>query len=306
MYRHIVPLLLVLLLAACSRAELLYDNADWLAYRWTAKWFDPAGDQPDRWRTVLDRTLEKHRRELLPDVVALLHRASSEAATGLTGEGLTCLARDADGIYATHAALAAATAVELLADVSAGQAEHFAGVLDEHRQEYRDEFLDPDPQRRFERRVARVAERIAYWMGDLDTLQMRQVESSVRAMPDIATGWLDYRSAQQQQLLAVLREGADPAALRHLLTAWWVAHSERPPALTTAMLAVREQTLALLLALDATLDRSQRRHFVKRLSGLRDDLASAAGLAVSGLSPTQAAACGGSLVQAGRDAPADG
>ena len=66
-------MLLILLTSGCSRTDLLYDNADWLAYRWADNLMDASGAQQDAWRGMFRQAMAEHRRELLPQLVRLLH-----------------------------------------------------------------------------------------------------------------------------------------------------------------------------------------------------------------------------------------
>lgn len=265
------------LLTACSKAELIYDNADWLAYRWVDKLLDAEGGQPARWRALFADVLEQHRHELLPDVVALLHGLAVQTDHGLTRDGLNCLWQSAERVIRAHGVLFVSPGVEVLGDVSANQVGHLGIAFDERIAEYRETYLQEDHAARQTARVDRFLERIEYWTGELTTQQARVVGEAVRRMPDLATGWLAYRAQQQQRLLQLLRETRDRQALAAFLRAWWVERADRDPLLVQHFELTRVATIDLLVDLHAGLDATQRRDLTGKIASLRDDLSDAVG-----------------------------
>lgn len=267
---------LALLTVACSRTDLLYDNADWLAYRWADKLLDASGAQQDAWRDMFRQAMAEHRRELLPQLVQLLHGVEAGVGRGLTSGELRCWLGVADRVYREHARWAIAPASLVLADLSPPQVEHLAGQLSARNEEYRETYLDPDLAQRERRRVERYIERVERWTGDLTTAQLRLVEALVGRMPDTAAGWLDYRQHTQRALLALLGTGAKQQTLQRFLDAWWVDLAGRPPDLLDKTRRVRDGVIDLVVALDETITPRQRERVRERLRDLRVDLAGAA------------------------------
>ena len=196
-----------------SIAELVYRNADWLAYRWADGLLDADQAQSEQWPALFEQILQEHRRELLPQVVALLQQTSKLAERGLSTEDLDCLWQGANRLIDTHARLVVPTAAQVLSGISAAQVEHLRAELDERNAEYHEDYLDPDPGEREAARVERFTERVERWTGELSTEQARLVEAAVQRMPDVAGEWLRYRERQQQHLLAMLREDRGMQAL---------------------------------------------------------------------------------------------
>jgi len=272
MYRRIVLIACLVTLAACSRTELVYRNADWLAYRWVDGLLDADQAQRERWPLLFEQVMQEHRRELLPRVVSLLQQASVRAEDGLSRGDLDCLWQDTNLLIEAHARVVVPTGVQVLSDISAVQMEHLRAELEERNGDYREDYLDPDPGKREAARIGRFIERIERWTGSLARDQMRLVEAAVQGMPDVAAEWLDYREQQQQQLLAILRQ-QHPQALEDFLVSWWVDQANRGPVLNQAYPQLRDAWIRLLAALDATLDQRQRDHLLARIIDLRDDLA---------------------------------
>ncbi len=272
MYRQIILIAALIALSACSRTELVYRNADWLAYRWVDGLLDADQTQSEQWPLAFERVMQAHRRELLPRVVGLLQHASTLAERGLSAEDLDCLWLGTNGLIETHARLIVPTATQVLSDVSAAQIQHLRAELDERNAEYRSDYLDPDPREREAARVARFIDRIERWTGDLSIAQTQLVAGFLQGMPDIAADWLRYRESQQQRLLSLMGQ-ENPRALQDFLTAWWVDQADRGPALLAARPILREGWIGMLVALDATLDEAQRDHLLTTITDLRDDLA---------------------------------
>ena len=286
-HRIFVVIVCTLLLSGCSSTELVYRNADWLAYRWVDRLLDADQAQSEQWPLMFERLLEEHRRELLPHVVALLNQASQQADRGLSADRLGCLWQGADRLMETHGRLIVPTATRVLSGISAEQIEHLHAQLQERNADYRDQYLQPDPAEREAARIERFTERVERWTGELTNEQARLVEAAVRRMPDIAGDWLRYRERQQQRLLALLRADQSARALEAFLTAWWVDAADRDPQLVNDFQRLRDGWIRMLVELGDTLDEQQRDHLLASLTDLRDDLAGEidSGASVAALRP---------------------
>jgi len=273
------------LLFGCSRTELLYDNADWLAGRWAGELMDASGEQREAWDARFRQAMDEHRRERLPEVVALLHRLEAIAAAGPTADELGCWFEVAERVYRHQASWAVPPAAAVLLDSSPQQLDHLSAELAERNREYREDYLQEDPVERGRARIDRYTGRIEGWTGELSTGQLRLVESAVHDMPDLAGDWLDYRVRQQERLLALLRRRVDAVVLQGFLADWWVELAERPPGLVYKTAQTRAGWLDLIVALWETLEPGQRAAVRERLADLRADLEAAG----DGITATQLA-----------------
>ena len=290
-YRWLLMLPIMLYVAACSRAELVYENADWLIYHWATGLVDATSDQRDAWRERFDVLLDEHRQRLLPEVVALVGVAEEEVKRGLSEQSLNCLFDRADALYRDHAALAIPIAVDILSEITPAQIDHLAEEFDERNTAYVEDYLAEDLEERTEARNERYLERVERWTGRLDDPQRQLIAGAVKKMPDTAEPWLEYRRAQQQQLLRLLRSRATPDQLRAFLTAWWVEIAQRPPTLVAHVREVRQRSIAVALAVDASLRPEQREGIIERVADIRSSLGNAL-LVVSTPSPTTTQRCG--------------
>lgn len=285
MYRSIILVTCLALLVGCSRTELVYRNADWLTYRWVDGLLNADSAQSEQWPLWFEQTMEEHRRDLLPQVVSVLQAASIHADRGLTVNGLQCLWQDANHLIDAHARLAVPTATRVLTGISREQIENLSTAFEERNAEYKETYLDPDPDRREVKRVERFTARIERWTGELTPDQQSLVTRMIRRMPDVSEHWLSYRDQQQQRLLALLREDSDPQTIERFLVAWWVEQSDRKPELMDRYFRIRDAWVKMLVDLDGTLDDDQRARVVARVGDLRDDLAGEANREVALASP---------------------
>lgn len=271
-YRWLILLASALILVACSRAAIVYENADWLTYRWAVGLVDATDAQRDRWRVRFDGLLAAHREQLLPQITELLQEIGQNAERGLDPRSLNCLLDRSDELYKAHARLVVPLAVDILSELSIPQQAHLAERLAERNAEYVEDYLPEDPEERLEARIERYLERIERWTGRLERAQRDRVAAAIAKMPDTAVPWLDYRRQQQQRLLALLGERATKRQLTEFLTAWWVDFADRPADLVTATDELRRLSVALTLDVDADLTVSQRDHLVEEVSDLRAGL----------------------------------
>ena len=270
--RYLTLLVILLLSAGCSRTGLLYENADWLAYRWTSRLVDGTAEQREVWREAFRDTLEIHRARLLPEVVAWLARLERAADGDLERRQVECLVDQAGELYRVHAQLLVPLGFDVLSGLSPDQASHLAARLAERNAEYREDYLDPDPQRRRAERLARHQERIELWTGPLTQAQVALIERHLERLPDGTEAWLAYRETQQARMLRLVR--TQPAALQPFLVDWWVELGGRSAELEARHAAGRQVTVDLALALAADFGPAQWREFRDRVGRLRADLAS--------------------------------
>jgi hypothetical protein len=269
------------LTAGCSRVELVYDNADWLMYRWAVDLLDADPGQKQRWRGRFTELLSRHREQLLPDTLALLGEIESASRDGLDEARLNCLLDRTDALIKDHARLAVPIAVGILTELTPQQHESLAQRLAERNAEYVDNYLEADLDERRALRVERYTERVEAWVGRLSKAQRGVMADAIVQMPDTAEPWLAYRQQQQQTLLELLRRQAPEEELTEFLTAWWVDLEQRSAELVEAANGVRAQSIGLTLRIDASLDQRQRAGFSDRVAEWRSDLSSAQTLATT-------------------------
>ncbi|MGD8874980.1 MAG: DUF6279 family lipoprotein [Gammaproteobacteria bacterium] len=273
MLRPVIIILLAVLGSACSRAEFAYRNADWLLeyYAWQSVSINKS--QLEQWRPLLQSTLQRHREEELPLVVAYLDLAGRTARQADATPGAACLVDAALLLYQRHARLAVELGAPLLANLDATQIRHLAGHMAQRHQDNVERYLNPDPAQRQEARQERILERIENWTGDLNDDQRRRIRDAVDRTPDLSPLWLAQRAHRTDALLALLETGADADVLSEYLEAWWV-HRDGASAETLRLWRIaRDELVRLGDELATTLTDRQRTRLERRLRDLHDDLA---------------------------------
>ncbi len=274
MLRLIVIAVLIATGAACSRTEFAYRNGDRLLgyYAWKAVAANSA--QRDRWRPLLETTLQRHREQELPLVIAYLDLAAGSVGESGAGADAACLVDAAGLLYQRHAQLAVQLAVPLLAGLDATQVSHLAEYTAKRQQDAARRYLDPDLQQRQTAREQRFIERIEEWTGRLNDSQRQQIRDAVERIPDLSAPWLAYRAQQTDKLLSMLEAGADAPTLRAYLTDWWVQLDGQSADYRQRWRTARQGFVQLLDGLTTTLTARQRATFLDRLGEVRADLAS--------------------------------
>lgn len=273
MIRLLLLTALIIVGCACSRTDLAYRNADRLLSYYAWKTVDPTPAQRDQWQPVLDDTIQQHRREELPQVIAYLELAGRIIREEDASGGTACLVDSAQLLYQRHARLAADLSAPLLADLDAAQVRHLDRYTSKRRKDAIERYLDPDPARRKASRQERIMERIEDWTGDLDKSQRQQVSEALERIPDLSEPWLSYRAQQTAKLLGMLEAGSDEKTVREHLDGWWVDQEDRSDEYQRQWRIARHEFIRFMDELGTTLTEKQRRSIQKRLAELREDLA---------------------------------
>jgi hypothetical protein len=274
MLRLVVITVLIATGSACSRTEFAYRNADRLLGYYAWKTVAANSAQRDRWRPLLETTLQRHREQELPLVVAYLELAAGSVGESGAGADAACLVEAAGLLYQRHAQLAVDLAVPLLTELDAGQISHLARHTAKRQQDAARRYLEPDLQQRQTSREQRFIERIETWTGKLNDSQRQRIRDAVGRIPDLSAPWLGYRAQQTDRLLVMLEAGADAQVLRDYLTGWWVRMDGQSAEYRQRWHTARQGFIQLLDVLAATLTDRQRATFLDRLGEVRNDLAS--------------------------------
>jgi len=276
----IIAALVVLLAAAlsgCSLLQLGYGQLDTILFRWLDRYvgFDDA--QSLRARTALDEALAWHRRTQLPDYVQLLGRAETEVVADSTPERMCAWANEIRGRLDPILQQLAPAITDVALTLTPAQLAAIEKRFAETNDEFRDDHLQRNPQRRQRATVKRETERAEMLYGRLDEAQRALVVESVRSSPYSAEVLDAERRSRQRDTLALLRRLRETGASRddalaqvraYLRT---VDHSPREAyrAYTERVVA---HNCALASALHNSASAAQRREAALRLAAYRSDL----------------------------------
>lgn len=231
------PLLAAMLalgLAGCSTLKLAYNNLPEVAYWWLDGYLDFESNQTPRVRNELDRLLAWHRREELPQWIALLQKAQA-LAPGDTTPAQACEMGEAMRTrllaIAWHAEPAAA---ELALTLSPAQLDHLQKKYASLNADYRADWLAKSREAQQKKRFDQWLDRSEDFYGDLDEAQKSAMRQMVAESVFSAPLFDAERKRRQQMLLGSLRGLAagsttPPSQAQRALRAYVLSVAEPPP-----------------------------------------------------------------------------
>ncbi|HEX4234989.1 MAG TPA: DUF6279 family lipoprotein [Caldimonas sp.] len=267
---------LVLALGGCSLVKLGYGQADAIAFRWLDGYVDFDDAQSWRARTALAEALAWHRRTQLPDYMQLLARAEAETAADTTPERMCAWAGEIRDRLDPILQFLAPAITDVALSLAPAQFTRIDERFAETNEEFRDEHLQKNTERRQRAMVRREADRAEMLYGKLDDAQRALIVESVRGSPYSAERVDAERKARQQEALAFLRHlresnpGRDDALLQVRAFLRAVGQSPREAYRIYAE-RVASHNCALESALHNAASPTQRREAAKRLAGYRND-----------------------------------
>jgi len=267
----------LLLLTACTALRLGYNNGPTLAWWWLDGYGDFSRQQTPAVRAALERLFAWHRSTQLPEVAALLTSAQRSVLGPITAEAACAWQDRAQALLGPLWERGIQEAADLLPLLGPAQFDHIARRQLKARDEWRDDFLQPDAAERLQASIERTLQRAERLYGRLGAAQRAVLEQGVKDAPFDVQAWLRERARRQDDLLQVLRrlqaERADRdtrvAGLRAL-----AARSESPPspAYRAYQAQMRSYNCALAARLHNATTAAQRRRAQERLQGWEEDV----------------------------------
>ena len=281
----IAALAVVLVLAGCSLVKLGYGQASPIAFRWLDRYVEFDDAQSLRARTALDDAMAWHRRSQLPDYVQLLARAEAEVLDDATPERMCAWAAEIRNRIDPVLQYLAPAITDVALTLAPAQFGHIEKRFAETNDEFRDDHLQKNPQRRQRASTKRQIERAEMLYGKLDESQRELVAESVRSSPYSAELVAAERKLRQQEAVAFLRRlreghhGRDEALAQ---VRAFLAAVDRSPRESFRVYSERVTAhhCALASALHNSASPAQRREAAKRLNGYRTDLRALSGESV--------------------------
>jgi hypothetical protein len=189
---------------------------------WEARsWLDLDREQSSHLRRGLIERLEQNRREELPHYSALAGELAALAGTRPTPAEVHALIERSRELFHATAQRTTPLLAATLSGLRPAQLDYLAQEFEESNAEYREEYLDPDPDTLREERLDAVRKSVERWSGRLDEAQRARLARLVDTLPSGAQRWYTHRLRWQEQLLGELRAGADVASIESLLRDWW-------------------------------------------------------------------------------------
>ena len=210
---------LLALLGACSALRIGYSQAPDLMYWYLDSYVDFNNAQTPRVREALTQWLAWHWRTQLPDYAALLARAQTEVMTDITAARACEWQREVIRRADTAFDRAAPAVADFLVTVTPQQAQHVERRQAKTNDEFRDDYLQPEPRKRAEATLKRTVERAESLYGTLSEAQRARMAEALPRSPFDPEAWLAERRLRQQEALALMRKFGGDAAARQLAEA---------------------------------------------------------------------------------------
>jgi len=263
---------LLVFLPGCSLTLLAYHYADRLILWQVDHYFDLTSDQRHELGRQLKPLLARHKHEAIPQYEAALVQVRQRIERGLTSQ-------DVDWAYATYDRLRADLFNRIIADggvflasIEPEQVQTLETALQKENSKVARLVQAPAPERLKKRANATVNE-LEDWLGALSKGQKAQIHELSLALPDTQQFWATNQQQRQQDLLALLRQPRTPEGIaRELRTILVVSPDLASHAYQDAIRQMRVAMKTMALAIDQRLTADQRRHGVKKLQRLIDQL----------------------------------
>jgi hypothetical protein len=204
----------LLLLSGCSALRIGYGTAPDLVYWWLDGYIDFNGSQTARVHQAIAQWFAWHRRTQLPDYAAQLELARSEVLADTTParvcEWQAALVERARTAFDQIVPAAS----DIMLTITAQQIQHLDRRYAKFNQEFRDDYLQPDPRKRAEEALKRTVDRAEMLYGRLDDAQRENIAQTLASSPFDAEVWLAERRQRQQDVLQMLRTMSSGGANR--------------------------------------------------------------------------------------------
>jgi hypothetical protein len=288
------------LLAGCSALRLAYNQGPAWAYWWLDGYVDFNVEQSPRVRDAIGAWFKWHRSVQLPDYVALLAQAQTEALQPLNAAQVCRWIGEVEARVGSAVEQALPDAAELARGLTPRQLQHLERKYAKNNQQFAADYLQDSPAERLQASVKRVIERAEFFYGPLDEAQRVRLAQGVAESPFDAELWLIERQRRQRDTLQTLRRLSLSKAPDHPELVEGLSSGEVPAGVAQAALkALVENALrsprpayrayqqrlaryncAFAAQMHQTSTPEQRRRLAMRLKGWEDDLRVLAGDAI--------------------------
>jgi len=196
----------LVVLAGCSSLTLAYNQLPTLAGFWVDGYLDLDRNQSRLLKQQLQAWQAWHRREELPQVVALLRQAQGALEGGVTPDELAALERGARASMERSLQQAAPLAAPLLAGLQPAQWQHLQKRFDKKLAEWREKQSGDDGP---DERADKYVQQLERWLGDgLTRGTKRQARADAVAWKTDIPALALARVARQAQTINALQAWA--------------------------------------------------------------------------------------------------
>lgn len=264
----------LVLIAGCSAVRIGYGQLDTIL-AWTIdEYFDLDPRQKHELNVHLDRLLEWHRYEQLPDYARFLTATKARLQQRqMTREDMVWFL---DGVKARYRAIVergVADAADILATLAPEQLhaleKHFEKMNRRFAREFR---LDATPEEQRRAYAVYILKQVRDWTGGLTGEQEERIVTMARALPQVGALREQDRVRRQREFVELLKLRANRAEFLPKLRAWLIDWERgRSADYTRAWNEHIDRRIDMYVAIDRMLTPGQRARVLTRLQDYIDD-----------------------------------
>lgn len=264
----------LLLFAGCSAIRIGYSQADNIL-AWTANdYFDLDPQQKHELGARIDRLLQWHRYEQLPEYAQFFTEVKQRAQRPLTRDDAVWLVEGVKERYRTLVKHGVNDAADMLASLTPDNIQALQKQWDKvNRKFVREHKIGGTPEERKRARLERTLKNIRDWTGSLTLEQETRIAALSNALPDTEVLRHQDRQRRQREFLGLLKLRNNKPEFLPLLEAWLLNWERgRTPETDRMLNEGYEKRIALYLEMDRLLTPQQRTHMLHRVQDYIDDM----------------------------------
>jgi hypothetical protein len=261
------------LVAGCGALmQVAYDNSDFALRMMADDYFDLDGTQEEFVKKQVRHLHDWHRRQELPAYARLFAAAGERIGKRLEREDVSWAMGEVRERMRALTVQTVHEAVPLLATLDAGNLRALERKLADNDAKLLKDLPIDKPQKQDRERAKRLADRIEGFTGDLSDDQHDLVMRFVQSQPRLTQERLQAHKRRQHEFVDLLRLHRTDPDIEIRLRAYFLAWQENPESERAHERRAWEEGFAgLILDLDRSLTREQRRHAVKRFTAYAGD-----------------------------------
>jgi len=263
-------------LTGCSTLKIVYNNSDDLIYWWLDGYADLQDGQKQFTRDTLTDLQHWHRRQQLPDYVALLKRMQAMAPHDITPAQVCAVTEDMKTSFITLLRFVEPANTQLASQLKPDQLRSIRKRFDKTNKDWRADWLDPDAQERLRYRTKQATSRLEDFYGRIDKPQreaLHQWLSESVFDPTLNFAERERRQADSIQTFQRLAQESNTPAQAQLLMRGLVDRSFTSPneQFRTYNRALWQENCDGFAKLHNSTTAAQRQRLVTTLRGYEND-----------------------------------
>ncbi len=220
----LILVFVLLCCGGCSTLRVSYDHVDWYLRFRINGYTSFTAQQKEEIHREVDAYMRWHRKNALPDYIALLKDAYGliQRNENLRAEDITRLRGEYARVYKKTVEPAIRPTAHMLSTLDSGQIEELAKSYANKNRKQKDELLYGSEKKNLVMRAERNIDLVESLVGSLSNEQEEEIRAISMRMPFVAQSYIEVREANQAELLALLKSKAGEDKIGAFLSSWIV------------------------------------------------------------------------------------